>query len=388
MKNKKNHFFKRYALILLMITIGLGLAIGAGITLAKYAKTVKLGSLSVTINDFKIEYDLQGGELAQGVTNPGKYNINTATFTLNNPTRVGYYFAGWTGSNGNTPQVTVTIPKGSTGDRAYTAHWTPRTDTRYMVNHWLQTVTGGSAHNSTNFILDTAEELTGTTGVQVIPKTKTYTGFTAPATQTVTIAADGSTVVDYYYTRVSYTVTLNKGTGIAAVSGAGTYRYGASVTINATLSTDYGWMGWTGTHAASEQKYSFTMPAYNVANTANAAQPVLAAQDTWYTQGGTTVAKSSITTIELKNSYVPTGTVTDAWDASAAKDGSVMAYVEGNKLTIAGNGAGVVFANADSLNAFSNFTAATAINGISLLDTSNTTEMEKMFYTSGLYFRN
>jgi hypothetical protein len=41
--------------------------------------------------------------------NPTSYNIETSSFTLNNPSKVGYTFGGWTGSNGDTPQLTVTI---------------------------------------------------------------------------------------------------------------------------------------------------------------------------------------------------------------------------------------------------------------------------------------
>ena len=67
-------------------------------------------------------------------------------------------------------------------------------------------------------------------------------------------------------------------------------------------------------------------------------QPILAQSDTWFTQGGTSVKRASITEIEIKDSYTPSGSVTASWDASAAKDGSVMAYVEGTKLIIAGNG--------------------------------------------------
>lgn len=113
-------------------------------------------------------------------------------------------------------------------------------------------------------------------------------------------------------------------------------------------------------------------------------EPILAAQDTWFSQGGTTVKRTSITQIEIKDTYTPTGTVTSSWDASAAKDGSVMAYVEGTKLTIAGNGSGMVYANPDSTAAFSSTGSdyfsklATFTNG-NLLDTSKVTNMKDMF---------
>lgn len=45
------------------------------------------------------------------------------SFTLPTPTRTGYTFTGWTGSNGTTPQKTVTINKGTRGNLSYTANW-------------------------------------------------------------------------------------------------------------------------------------------------------------------------------------------------------------------------------------------------------------------------
>jgi surface protein len=118
------------------------------------------------------------------------------------------------------------------------------------------------------------------------------------------------------------------------------------------------------------------------------AEPILAAGSTWFTQGGTTVKRASITEIEIKDSYTPAGAVTASWDASAAKDGSVMAYVEGTNLIIAGNGSGKVFANPNSSYAFSDsakkdyYTKLTKIAGGNLLDTSKATTMANMFRQS------
>ena len=72
---------------------------------------------------YNISYDLDGG--SETTTNPTTYNIETNTFTLNNPTKTGHTFIGWTGSNGTTAQTTVTISKGSIGDKSYTANWEP-----------------------------------------------------------------------------------------------------------------------------------------------------------------------------------------------------------------------------------------------------------------------
>lgn len=51
------------------------------------------------------------------------YTIYTDTFTLNNPTKDNYTFLGWTGTGLNGAAQSVTIPKGSTGNREYTAVW-------------------------------------------------------------------------------------------------------------------------------------------------------------------------------------------------------------------------------------------------------------------------
>ena len=72
---------------------------------------------------FTITYDLNGGTMPEGITNPATYNIETETFTLNNPTREGYYFMGWTEGNSSTVYRTVTITKGTYSEKTYTAHW-------------------------------------------------------------------------------------------------------------------------------------------------------------------------------------------------------------------------------------------------------------------------
>ena len=64
--------------------------------------------------NYSISYTLNDGSVTG---NPTSYNVTTNTFTLKNPTRTGYTFKGWTGSNGNTPQTSVSIAKGSTGNK-------------------------------------------------------------------------------------------------------------------------------------------------------------------------------------------------------------------------------------------------------------------------------
>jgi len=61
------------------------------------------------------------------------FNFETPTFTLRNPNKSGYTFTGWTGSNGSTPQTTVTITQGSTGNKNYTANWLPTYPINFSV---------------------------------------------------------------------------------------------------------------------------------------------------------------------------------------------------------------------------------------------------------------
>ncbi|MBQ3309945.1 InlB B-repeat-containing protein [Candidatus Saccharibacteria bacterium] len=92
--------------------------------------------VAATAHSYTITYNLDGG--TNSSANPTSYDTETATFTLEQPTRPNYAFTGWTGSNGAIPQETVEIPKGTTGNLNYTAHWTPLT---YLVNNGSAAVT-------------------------------------------------------------------------------------------------------------------------------------------------------------------------------------------------------------------------------------------------------
>lgn len=72
---------------------------------------------------YKITYDLDGGVLNDGSHNPGSYAEISLPFSLSIPTKDGYEFIGWTGSNGDTPKLEVRIPKGTTGNLNYKANW-------------------------------------------------------------------------------------------------------------------------------------------------------------------------------------------------------------------------------------------------------------------------
>lgn len=97
---------------------------GATALLSDNKATASLSTLEV---EYSITYDLKGGTLGSG-SNPATYT-KSSSFTLVNPTRAGYDFAGWTGTGLNKATMTVTVPAGSTGNRSYTATWTVKSYT-------------------------------------------------------------------------------------------------------------------------------------------------------------------------------------------------------------------------------------------------------------------
>ncbi|MBE7033882.1 MAG: BspA family leucine-rich repeat surface protein [Ruminococcaceae bacterium] len=115
----------------------------------------------------------------------------------------------------------------------------------------------------------------------------------------------------------------------------------------------------------------------------NLLYPMLAMDDTWY-KGNT--ARASITKITIADSYTVTGNEKESWDASSLQDGSVMCYINGTELTIAGNGSGKIHLNYDSFCTFSDssdkgdyFSSLIEIANADLLDTSKVNTMRGMF---------
>ena len=99
---------------------------GEGITTPQPNVTIPKGSTgdktyieNWILTEYDITLDLNGGSGKEKVI----YSITDEDFELPTPTRNGYEFVGWTGEGITTPQTSVKIPKGSTGNKAYTANW-------------------------------------------------------------------------------------------------------------------------------------------------------------------------------------------------------------------------------------------------------------------------
>ena len=160
-----------------------------------------------TPTNYTITYNLDGGSVSP--SNPASYTIEDSTITLNNPSKVGHTFTGWTGANGSTPETTVTIATGSTGNKTYTAN--------YSIHFNALTIDpdGGT------YTIRGVERSDLTTIFTAYNETITITNLSKPST-----TATGSTI----------TVSYNNHTENANP---------ASDSVSPTITTSYEFDGWT-----------------------------------------------------------------------------------------------------------------------------------------------
>ena len=104
------------------------------------------------VDDYYIDYNLNGGTVS--TPNRTTYSKTTNTFTLNNPTKTFYTFTGWTGSNGSTPSTSVSIAKGSTGNKSYTAVYEKLYNVTLDYNVTSYTLPGGTSYMDSGFTPD------------------------------------------------------------------------------------------------------------------------------------------------------------------------------------------------------------------------------------------
>ena len=132
------------------------------------------GSSTVSLSTiaYSIAYDLDGGTDGG---NPTTYTVQTNSFTLAAPTKSSHLFIGWSGTGIDGITRTVTIAKGSTGDRTYTAHWkntsayyagTGTETDPYIIStkeEWGNLVTNSTDHDFDGQYIQLADDI-GTSG--------------------------------------------------------------------------------------------------------------------------------------------------------------------------------------------------------------------------------
>lgn len=104
--------------------------------------------------------------------------------------------------------------------------------------------------------------------------------------------------------------------------------------------------------------------------------PTMLSGASWYK--GTT-DKENITEIIITKK-LPEQAFIEQWDASQEQNGSITAAVSGTKLYISSNNASEIAMSEDASYMFSGMTSLKKISGMSMLDTTATTNMRGMFY--------
>ena len=248
-----------------------------------------------------------------------KMTCDSKTFAISDPTRTGYTFDGWTVAGNGITQTdngtSTTFTKNQTGNMTITANWTPIpykqiVKVRYqnadgtwgnysdVINanyNYGSTVSWSRAADATYKAASISYTVTGANTKYASVYRNTYLQIVKVRYQNAdgtwgnysdvinanylygsTVAWSRAADATYKAASISYTVTgantkyvsvyrnthivtLYKGTGIDSVTGAGTYFYGQTATINATLTVGYKWINWTGTTTYSNISNSFTV---------------------------------------------------------------------------------------------------------------------------------
>lgn len=207
---------------------------------------------------YNIIYNLNGGSLEAGNTNPSSYTADTETFTLNNPVKDGYVFAGWITEEGDTPSATITIEKGATGNRTYTATWATGA---YAITYDLDggSIPGGASNpaaytaETETFTLVNPErtgyEFTGWSGTGLLLKSDNVT---------VEIGSKGDRSYKANWKAVSYTITYDLDGGTVSKKNPSSYTVEDEITLNNPTRSGYTFLGWT-EDGGTETKGSVTI---------------------------------------------------------------------------------------------------------------------------------
>ena len=232
--------------------------------------------------EYTITLDLNGGSGQEKVI----YTITDEDFELPTPTRNGYEFVGWTGERITTPQTSVKIPKGSTGNKAYTANWQV---IKYTIITLLE---GGNAGSSGAYVYTVEETFTLPT-----PTRTGYTfwgwtgeGITKPQ-PSVTIprgsTGDKTYIENWVETGYTITLDLNGGSGKEKVIYTMTDE---DFELPTPTRNGYEFVGWTGEGITTPQT-SVKIPKGSTGNKAYTANwKVIRYTITLVTNGGAVIA--------------------------------------------------------------------------------------------------
>ena len=175
---------------------------------------------------------------------------------LCSPTKEGYTFAGWDVTSGTINGDSFVV---SDANAVVKPKWTLN-NYNYIVYHKKEALDG-------TYTLADTETFNAGYNVQVSPNTKTYTGFTSPSKQTITISTENNSIT-YQYTRNKYTLTINPNGGTTSTLLSNELKYEESIQVISPTKRGYTFTGWTKT-SGTIQDEMFTMGASNATLTAN-----------------------------------------------------------------------------------------------------------------------
>ena len=232
--------------------------------------------------EYTINMDLNGGSGQEKVV----YTITDEDFELPTPTRNGYEFVGWTGERITTPQTSVKIPKGSTGNKAYTANW-------QVIKYTIITLLEGGNAGSSQVYFYTVEE----TFTLPTPTRTGYTfwgwtgeGITKPQPNvTIPKGSTGDKTYIENWVETGYTITLdlNGGSGKEKVIYTMTDE---DFELPTPTRNGYEFVGWTGEGITTPQT-SVKIPKGSTGNKAYTANwKVIRYTITLVTNGGAVIA--------------------------------------------------------------------------------------------------
>ena len=198
------------------------------------AKNITVPEESTSVNVYAIikegywvTFDSNGGSAIDSQFVFDKISLNDQT----TPTKPGYRFDGWyNGTEIVENDATIESPM------TLTAHWTPK-QVNYTVIHWWENAddNGYSFHES-----ETKKGLTGSE-TEAVEKSYTVDGknifgesvkdkvFTASTISQKTIKGDGSTIVNVYYKRKTYTMHFKKKKSSSEDLSTITKKWGQSI---------------------------------------------------------------------------------------------------------------------------------------------------------------
>ena len=232
--------------------------------------------------EYTITLDLNGGSGQEKVI----YTITDEDFELPTPTRNGYEFVGWTGERITTPQTSVKIPRGSTGNKAYTANWQV---IKYTIITLLE---GGNAGSSGAYVYTVEETFTLPTPTRT---GYTFWGWTGEGITTpqpnVTIpkgsTGDKTYIENWVETGYTITLDLNGGSGKEKVIYTMTDE---DFELPTPTRNGYEFVGWTGERITTPQT-SVKIPKGSMGNKAYTANwKVIRYTITLVTNGGAVIA--------------------------------------------------------------------------------------------------